>query len=540
MKLLLPAGSTSVIAHIFVQDSSVTTGAGKTALAFGDFTCYYVRAGGTLTALTTETIATLGTYAAPTSAAHIRIKLLHDTNAPGLYEVQFHNTQLAAGANQATFMFTATGAAPTLIEIQLAGVLLAATQNAITWGQQKIVADVNAEGALDIANANAGGYGIGTSGGLMGVYNLGTLTAGVYNEGGSMGTYNTGADYGVENLGSGAGGIGLYNSGAGTGVYNEGTASYGVRSEGGTHGQYNTGADVGMQNVGTGAGSRGQHNEGVSYGQQNSGAYGEYNLGSGAGSYGQYNVADGIGQNNAGSGATGVGQNNAGGTSGLVATGTTGYGIQAIGGTADTDPDWTAVGALGAGSITSATFAAGAITAAAIAANAIGASELAADAAAEIAAANWSYSSRTLTQSAAAIAAAVAGSTVTITRGDTLSATLTNIGSLTGYVSLDFTVKEDKSDSDANAILRIRKNASGVDDGLLRANKAAATATDGSITINDMPTGDITIALAATVTDDLVPQMGLYYDIQLITATTVTTMTAGTCNIEADVTAAVV
>lgn len=195
---------------------------------------------------------------------------------------------------------------------------------------------------------------------------------------------------------------------------------------------------------------------------------------------------------------------------------------------------------LASGAITAAVIATGAIDADAIAADAIGASELAADAAAEIAAANWSYSSRTLTQSAASVISTVVGSTITITRGDTLSAALTNIGALTGYVSLDFTVKEDKSDTDANAILRIRKNASGVDDGLLRANKAAATATDGSITITDEPTGDITIALAATVTDDLVPQMGLYYDIQLITATAVTTLSSGTCNITADVTAAVV
>ena len=118
-KLLIPGGSTSVITHIFVPSSSSTTGGGKTALAFGDFTVYYVRAGGTLAALTPQDIATLGTYAAPTANTNIRIKLMDDTNAAGLYEVQFHNDHLAVGANQATFMFTATGAAPTLVEIQL-------------------------------------------------------------------------------------------------------------------------------------------------------------------------------------------------------------------------------------------------------------------------------------------------------------------------------------------------------------------------------------------------------------------------------------
>lgn len=150
----------------------------------------------------------------------------------------------------------------------------------------------------------------------------------------------------------------------------------------------------------------------------------------------------------------------------------------------------------------------------------------------------WSASSRTLTQAAASVTAAVSGSTITILRGDTLSAALTDIGALTGYVSLDFTVKEDKNDLDTAAILRIRKNASGLDDGLLRLNGADASArsANGSITIDDAATGDITIALSAEETDDLAARVGLYYDVQMITATAVTTLTEGTCHVTADVT----
>jgi len=148
----------------------------------------------------------------------------------------------------------------------------------------------------------------------------------------------------------------------------------------------------------------------------------------------------------------------------------------------------------------------------------------------------WSESSRTLTQAAATVASAVAGANITIMRGDTLSAALTNVGALTGYVSLDFTVKEEPSLTDANSIICIRKNATGIGDGLLYLNKAvAATAANGSITINDEPTGDITIALAAAETDDLVPMANLYYDIQMITATAVTTLSEGRCSIVADV-----
>lgn len=116
--MILTPGITSVIKHVFLQDSTVTTGAGKTALAFGDITAYYVRAGGALTALTTETIATLGTWAS-TGDDYLGFKLLHDTNAPGVYELNLPNNILAAGANQVTIQLRATGMAPCNIEIQL-------------------------------------------------------------------------------------------------------------------------------------------------------------------------------------------------------------------------------------------------------------------------------------------------------------------------------------------------------------------------------------------------------------------------------------
>jgi len=149
----------------------------------------------------------------------------------------------------------------------------------------------------------------------------------------------------------------------------------------------------------------------------------------------------------------------------------------------------------------------------------------------------WDYGTRTLTQSAAQVEAAVEGAAITILRGDSLSASLTGMGSLTGYVTLDFTVKENHDDSDNDAIIRIRLNASGLNDGLLRVNKAAAAdATLGSITIDDLVAGDITIALDESITDDLVPWPGLYYDVQKIDAADVQTMTEGRCEITADVT----
>ena len=137
------------------------------------------------------------------------------------------------------------------------------------------------------------------------------------------------------------------------------------------------------------------------------------------------------------------------------------------------------------------------------------------------------------------VVSAVEGSTITILRGDTFNPPpLTNLGTLTGYVSIDFTVKSDKLQTDDEATIRIRKNASGVGDGLLRLNGAAPTTETGSITINDEATGDIAITLDETATKEL--STGSYsYDVQLITATIVKTLTAGKLIVTSDVTRAI-
>lgn len=152
----------------------------------------------------------------------------------------------------------------------------------------------------------------------------------------------------------------------------------------------------------------------------------------------------------------------------------------------------------------------------------------------------WAYATRTLTQTAAQLAAIVDGSSITIMRGDTLSASLTGIGAITGYTTLDFMVKRDKADADTKAIIHIRKNASGSGDGLIRINGAAGTAGNGSLTISDLALGNITLALVASETAKLIPGLGYYYDIQKITGATVTTMTTGTFNVTPDVTMTVI
>lgn len=111
---------TSVIRYVRALDTSSTTGAGKTGLAFGDITAKYLIKGGTLVTLTTQNVTTLGTYEAPTLDTNIRIKELSNV-APcqGVYEVHFHNTQVAEAGVKLWLFLSATGAAFVPYEMSL-------------------------------------------------------------------------------------------------------------------------------------------------------------------------------------------------------------------------------------------------------------------------------------------------------------------------------------------------------------------------------------------------------------------------------------
>jgi hypothetical protein len=145
----------------------------------------------------------------------------------------------------------------------------------------------------------------------------------------------------------------------------------------------------------------------------------------------------------------------------------------------------------------------------------------------------WAAAVRTLTQSAASVVATVTGSDIVCQRGDSLSVSLTDCGALTGYSKVYFTVKRDTADADTAAIIQIEKTA-----GLKYINGAAGTPANGTLTIDDEATGDITVALDEVETAKLDP--GAYsYDVQVVrTAGSVSTLTAGTFEVAADVTRA--
>jgi hypothetical protein len=150
----------------------------------------------------------------------------------------------------------------------------------------------------------------------------------------------------------------------------------------------------------------------------------------------------------------------------------------------------------------------------------------------------WTYATRTLTESSTASTDSDTAGSISRRRGDSWSISLT-LGAITGYTSLWFTIKGAYSDLDPAAILQVKKNASGSGDGLLYANGAAASdATKASITVNDVSTGAITIAVDESITDDLAPAQ-LVYDAQVSISGNVTTPDSGTFTITADVTRAI-
>lgn len=126
-KLTIDRGSTSNILRVFLQDSTSTTGAGKTGLtnsSTGLNISTIANNEATATVYTSaasnvETITTLGTFAAPT-ASKCRFKEVDATNFPGVYEIQIADARFAvSNAKVLLVSVQASGIAPVIAEIQL-------------------------------------------------------------------------------------------------------------------------------------------------------------------------------------------------------------------------------------------------------------------------------------------------------------------------------------------------------------------------------------------------------------------------------------
>lgn len=171
----------------------------------------------------------------------------------------------------------------------------------------------------------------------------------------------------------------------------------------------------------------------------------------------------------------------------------------------------------------------GAVTAAVVATGAIDADALSADAGTEIGTAVWVSGTRTLTQSAAGVIATVSGSAITATRGDTMIATFTSIGTLAGRQALWFAAKEFDSDTDAEAKIFIEET-----DGMTYFDGSAHTpVADGSIAVDAASTGAvITVGASCMATLDMFSGR---YDVQYkSSASQVTTLTSGKFTVAPD------
>lgn len=154
---------------------------------------------------------------------------------------------------------------------------------------------------------------------------------------------------------------------------------------------------------------------------------------------------------------------------------------------------------------------------------------LAADVLDDIAGDVWAYTSRTLTHPTVTLPATVEDSDVTVYRGTKWSIAFTNLGALTGWTKLYFTVRtlEEQAEMQSQVQIKLTTPSAGTD-GLLYLNGSSSglTASHGSITVDDEPTGDITISLAAAASTSC--QTGTYYyDVKMITASNVTLLTVG-------------
>lgn len=133
--------------------------------------------------------------------------------------------------------------------------------------------------------------------------------------------------------------------------------------------------------------------------------------------------------------------------------------------------------------------------------------------------------------------ATTAGS-ITRRRGDSWAIVPAALGVLTGFTSLWLTIKRSHDDADSASVLHVKKNASGLLDGLLYLNGAASTSNLASITVTDALTGVISIAVDEAATKELAPGE-YYYDVQTLIAGDVATPDSGTFTVTADVTRSV-
>jgi len=147
----------------------------------------------------------------------------------------------------------------------------------------------------------------------------------------------------------------------------------------------------------------------------------------------------------------------------------------------------------------------------------------------------WDYDTKTLSSSAAATAAAVAGSVITQTRATTWNFSITGLGNVSARTDLYFTIKRRTTDADSAAVVQIEETG-----GLLVINGGTpGAAGNGTLTVDDAIAGDVTVTLAAVESEKLRATDNLQYDFKMVTAAAVQLLTINRFNISDVVTGAI-
>ena len=151
MKKIIKAGATSQTVDVFIQDSTSTTGAGKTGLAYNSagLKAYYRKgATGTATAITLATQTVGGAYS---SGGFVEIDA---TNMPGLYRLDVPNAAIDTAGSVSLMLSGATGMAPLPLELQVVAVDL---EDGVRLGLTALPnAAAGASGGLLISGSNSG------------------------------------------------------------------------------------------------------------------------------------------------------------------------------------------------------------------------------------------------------------------------------------------------------------------------------------------------------------------------------------------------
>jgi hypothetical protein len=116
VKILVTKGDTSRREYVFIQDSSVTTGAGLTGLVYNasNLVASYVREGSTRTAITLATQTVSGAYS---SGGFVEVDA---TNMPGVYRFDIPDAAFATGVDKVVVMLKgAANMVPVVLEYQL-------------------------------------------------------------------------------------------------------------------------------------------------------------------------------------------------------------------------------------------------------------------------------------------------------------------------------------------------------------------------------------------------------------------------------------